>query len=188
MNALVYGNLPDDIMARITARHETMGHPHDRPLDRDDLLAAVTDKHGLLCMITDTIDAQLLDVAPQLKMIANFGVGYNNIDVEAATARGIMVSNAPGVLTDATADLTMALILAAGRRVAEADRHTRAGKFRSGLTALPNVVLLPHVGSATLETRRRMADLAVDNLLAGLDGRLPPNCINAQQLGIGSST
>ena len=70
MNTLVCGNLPDDIMARITARHETMGHPHDWPLDRDDLLAAVTDKHGLLCMITDTIDAQLLDGAPQLKMIA----------------------------------------------------------------------------------------------------------------------
>jgi glyoxylate reductase len=130
MKVLVCGNLPDDIMARIEARHEVSGHPHDCPIDRGDLLARVTHVEGLLCMITDVIDAPLLSRADRLKMIANFGVGYNNIDVPAATRRGIMVSNTPGVLTDATADLTMALILAVGRRIVEADRHTRDGKFR----------------------------------------------------------
>ncbi len=81
-------------------------------------------------MITDTIDDELLKKAPHLKMIANFGVGYNNIDLEAATKRGIPVSNTPDVLTDATADTTFALILAIARRVVEGDKRTRAGEFK----------------------------------------------------------
>lgn len=96
MKVLVCGNLPDDILARIGAMHDVHGHPYDHPMDRGELLAAVTHVHGLVCMITDKIDAPLLSKATQLKVIANFGVGYNNIDVEAATARGIMVSNRTG--------------------------------------------------------------------------------------------
>jgi glyoxylate reductase len=286
---------------------------------RDILLGSISDKDGLLCMITDTIDEELLQKAPHLKMIANYGVGFNNIDLEAATRRSIWVSNTPGVLTDATADTTFALILAVARRVVEGDRITREGKFRfwapfhflgrqvsgkmlgiigmgrigqavarraagfnmhviyqsrrridseeervlgatfvdmdtlistsdfislhvpltgetrhimnrqafekmkssaylintsrgpivderalfealkagriagagldvyehepeltPGLTELSNVVLLPHVGSGTIETRTRMAYLAVENLLAGLRGEIPPNCLNCQ--------
>jgi len=90
----------------------------------------VGDKDGLLCMITDRIDEEVLNRAPHLKMIANLAVGYDNIDVVAATLRRIPVSNTPGVLTDATADLTFALILATARRVVEGDKRTRAGKFR----------------------------------------------------------
>ncbi len=317
MNVLVTGNLPDTEIDRIEKEHRVQVHRQDRPMERRVILEAIGDKQGLLSMITDTVDSDLLDRAPGLKIVANFGVGYNNIDVPAATRRGIMVTNTPGVLTDATADLTMALVLAVARRVVEGDRYTRQGRFRfwapfyflgheitgktlgivgmgrigravarraagfdmrvlyhsrnplaeeeerklsvhyaglktllqeadfislhtpltpqtrhligsreldwmksdaflintargavvdeqalvealkqrriggagldvyeneprltPGLECLDNVVLLPHVGSATVETRRRMAAMAVDNLLAGLQGRIPPNCLN----------
>lgn len=317
ISVLVTGNLPDDVTASLRAEFDVTMHPLDRPMEREAILSAVRGKHGLLCMITDTVDDELLDQAPDLKIVANFGVGFNNIDVDAATARGIMVTNTPGVLTDATADLTMALILAVGRRVVEGDKHTRRGKFRfwapyyflgheitgktlgiigmgrigravarrasgfsmpvlyhnryrlpdekeqalgaryvdletllqqsdfvslhvpltpethhlissrqlaamksgaflintsrgpvvdetallnalekkqiggagldvyehepaltPGLEKLNNAILLPHMGSATEETRRRMGAMAVENLMAGLAGRLPPNCLN----------
>jgi len=317
MNVLVAGNLPDTEIDRIEKEHRVQVHRQDRPMERRAILESIGDKQGLLSMITDTVDSDLLDRAPGLKIVANFGVGYNNIDVPAATRRGIMVTNTPGVLTDATADLTMALVLAVARRVVEGDRYTRQGRFRfwapfhflgheitgktlgivgmgrigravarraagfdmrvlyhsrnplaeeeerklsvhyaglktllqeadfislhtpltpqtrhligsreldwmksdaflintargavvdeqalvealkqrriggagldvyeneprltPGLECLDNVVLLPHVGSATVETRRRMAAMAVDNLLAGLQGRIPPNCLN----------
>ena len=317
MNVLVTGNLPDAQIDRIEKAHRVQAHRRDCPMERRAVLDSIGDKQGLLSMITDTVDSELLDHAPELKIIANFGVGYNNIDVPSATRRGILVTNTPGVLTDTTADLTMALILAAARRVVEGDRRTRLGRFQfwapfhflgreitgktlgivgmgrigravarraagfnmrglyhnrhhldaeeeqvlqvqyvdlktllqeadfitlhtpltpqtrhligsrelawmksdaflintargavvdehallealeqgriggagldvyenepavtPGLERLDNVVLLPHVGSATVETRRRMAAMAVDNLLAGLEGRMPPNCVN----------
>jgi glyoxylate reductase len=317
MHVLVTGNLPDAEIDRIEREHRVQVHRRDCPMERGAVLDSIGDKQGLLSMITDRVDAELLDRAPELRIIANFGVGYNNIDVTAATRRGIMVTNTPGVLTDATADLTMALMLAVARRVVEGDQRTRQGRFRfwapfhflgheitgktlgivgmgrigravarraagfdmrvlyhnrnplaeeearalqvhyadlktllqaadfislhtpltprtrhligsrelawmksdafiintargavideqalvaaleqgriagagldvyenepaltSGLERLDNVVLLPHVGSATVETRRRMAAMAVDNLLAGLQGRTPPNCVN----------
>ena len=84
----------------------------------------------LLPLLTDTIDAALMDSLPKLAMISNYAVGYNNIDVGAATKRGIIVTNTPGVLTDATADLTFTLLLCAARRIVEADKYTREGKFR----------------------------------------------------------
>lgn len=317
MHVLVTGNLPDTEIDRIEREHRVQVHREDFPMERRDVLDSIGDKQGLLSMITDRVDAELLDRAPELRIIANFGVGYNNIDVTAATRRGIKVTNTPGVLTDATADLTMALMLAVARRVVEGDLRTRQGRFRfwapfhflgheitgktlgivgmgrigravarraagfdmrvlyhnrnplaeeearalqvhyaelktllqeadfislhtpltprtrhligsrelawmksdafiintargavidekalvealeqgriagagldvyenepaltSGLERLDNVVLLPHVGSATVETRCRMAAMAVDNLLAGLQGRTPPNCVN----------
>lgn len=316
MNVLVTGNLPGDIASPLEDRFDVTLHRQDRPMEREALLSAVGGKHGLLCMITDRIDGELLDRAPDLKMVANFGVGFNNIDIGAATARGILVSNTPGVLTDATADLTMALLLAAGRRVVEGDTYTRQGRFQfwapfhflgreitgktlgivgmgrigaavarraagfdmpimyhnrsrlpaeeeeavgaryvdldtllrqsdfislhvpltpdtrhligerelnamkpsaylvntargpvidesalldalkgkriagagldvyehepaltPGLDQLANVTLLPHMGSATENTRRRMGTMAVENLIAGLEGRTPPNLI-----------
>lgn len=321
MKVLVTGNLPDDLAAPLKAQFDVTMHTQNRPMGRDALLESVRGVHGLLCTITDAIDAALLDQAPDLKIIANFGVGYNNIDVNAATARGIMVTNTPGVLTDATADLAMALILAVGRRVVEGDKYTRRGKFQfwapfhflgseitgktlgiigmgrigaavarraagftmpviyhnrrrlpekeeralgaryvdlqtlleqadfvslhtpltpetrhmisapeldamkssaflintargpvvdeksllnaleqgriagagldvyeveptvtRGLEKLDQVVLLPHMGSATQETRRRMGAMAVENLMAGLQGNMPPNCLNADKI------
>jgi glyoxylate reductase len=324
MHVLVTGNLPDTEIDRIEREHRVQVHRGDCPMERRDVLDSIGDKQGLLSMITDRVDAELLDRAPELRIIANFGVGYNNIDVTAATRRGIMVTNTPGVLTDATADLTMALMLAVARRVVEGDLRTRQGRFRfwapfhflgheitgktlgivgmgrigravarraagfdmrvlyhnrnplaeeearalqvhyaelktllqeadfislhtpltprtrhligsrelawmksdafiintargavideqalvealeqgriagagldvyenepaltSGLERLDNVVLLPHVGSATVETRCRMAAMAVDNLLAGLQGRTPPNCVNPNVATLG---
>jgi glyoxylate reductase len=321
MNVMVTGRLPDAVIAKIRARHTVRMHALDRPMAHEDILAGIGGQQGLLSMITDTVDQELLDRAPDLKIVANFGVGFNNIDVAAASRRGIMVTNTPDVLTDATADLTMALLLAVARRVVEADRHTREGRFQfwapfyflgseitgktlgligmgrigaavarraagfnmrvlyhnrnpltaaqerdlkarhadlktllqasdfvslhtpltvetrhiigapelalmkpnaflintargpvvdeqallkalqqrriagagldvyenepaltPGLDLLDNVVLLPHMGSATVETRLRMAEMAAENLLAGLDGSLPQNCVNCEQL------
>jgi glyoxylate reductase len=319
MKVLVTGRLPEEVMTVIKEEHHVEAHGEDRPINRKRLLDLVGDKEGLLCMITDRIDEEVLDRTPNLKMIANLAVGYDNIDVAAATVRGIPVSNTPGVLTDATADITFALILATARRVVEGDRRTRAGEFRfwaplhflgrevsgktlgivglgrigravarrakgfdmqilyhsrrrlevfeekelgvsyedfnglleqsdfvslhvpltdgthhfiglreletmkqsaylintsrgpvvdeeallevlregriggagldvyehepiltPGLTELKNVVLLPHVGSGTIETRTRMGLKAAENLLAGLSGKRPPDCLNPE--------
>ena len=321
MKVLITGRLPAGVLADIEAEHTVVQNREDRPMPRDQILDKVAGQDGLLCMITDTVDAELLQRAPGLKIIANYGVGFNNIDVDAATRRGIPVSNTPGVLTAATADITLALILAIGRRVVEGDRYTRDGRFEfwaplhflgseisgktlgiigmgrigkavarraagfdmeiiytgrrqlpvdeeqrlnakfmdvdallsradfvslhvpltdethhligaaaldrmrpeaflintsrgpvvdeaalceallnrrikgagldvyedepavtPGLLGLDNVVLLPHVGSATIETRTRMARMAADNLLAGLAGQKPPNCLNWETL------
>ncbi|HTY26111.1 MAG TPA: D-glycerate dehydrogenase [Desulfomonilaceae bacterium] len=317
MKALVTGNLPEKILAMLRAEHEIVVNKYDRPMPREELIDNIKDKDGLLSMVTDRIDDELMEKAPNLRIVANCGVGYDNIDVAAATARGIWVTNTPGVLTDATADLTFALILAAARRIIEGEARVRAGKFKSwapflflgaqvtgkilgiiglgqigkavarrasgfnmrilyhdrnrvseseerelnatyadlktilseadfvslhvtltdqtrhlisareldymkptaylinasrgpvvdekalvealrtkkiagagldvyenepaltaGLADLDNVVLLPHVGSATLETRTAMAVLAAENLLDGLQGITPRNCLN----------
>ena len=318
---LVTGRLPQDIMTGLSKKYEADINIEDKPFDRQKLLDDIKDKEGLLSMITDTVDEEILDRADHLKMIAQFGVGYNNIDVKAATARGILVSNTPGVLTDATAELAFALILSISRRLVECDKITREGRFRywapmlflgrevtgktlgvigmgkigkavaqrarcfnmpilyhnrsrmskseekelmakyvdmktllsqadfitlhvpltdqtrhligsqelslmkptaylintsrgpvvdeqalletlrngriggagldvyenepaltPGLVELDNVILLPHVGSGTLETRFRMANMAAENLIAGLSGKVPPNLVNPEVL------
>ena len=96
---------------------------------KEEIIAGVKGRDALFSLLTDTIDGEVMDAAPELKIIANCAVGFNNIDVEEATRKGIMVTNTPGVLTDATADFAFALLMSAGRRVVEADRFTRAGKF-----------------------------------------------------------
>lgn len=318
---LITGRLPEDITASLAKSYAVEANMEDRPLDRQKLLQRIREKDGLISMITDNVDEELLNAAIHLKMIAHFGVGYNNIDVKAATHRGILVSNTPGVLTDATAELAFALILATSRRLVECDRITREGRFQywapmlflgrevsgktlgiigmgeigkavakrargfdmrilyhnryrleiseektlpaeyvslktllmesdivslhvplteqtkhcigkdelsvmkptaylintsrgpvvdegalvnalrekkisgagldvyehepdltPGLTELDNVILLPHVGSGTVETRMRMAAMAVRNLIAGLSGEVPPNLVNPEVL------
>lgn len=314
---LATGNLPANVLDMLREHCDTLWHGKDTPMDRKDLLREVADKDGLLSMITDTVDAELFDLAPRLRVVANMGVGFNNIDVGEATRRSIPVTNTPGVLTDTTADLAFTLILAVARRVVEGDRMVREGRFRfwapfhflgsevtaktlgiigmgrigqavarrargfdmrilynnrkrlpiveekaldvefadrttllaqsdfvtlhvpyteetrhlidekalsimkpsaflintargpvidekallaaltalriagagldvfenepaltPGLADLEQVVLLPHVGSATLETRTRMASMAAENLLAALQDRKPPNLVN----------
>ena len=101
-----------------------------RSLSSGELIAAVKDATAILCLLTDKIDRQLIDSAPHLKVISNYAVGYNNIDVDYASSKGIAVCNTPGVLTDSTADLAWALIMAACRRTVESDAYLRAGKFR----------------------------------------------------------
>lgn len=318
---LVTGNLPASVLDTLRREFQVQCHTDDRPMSRSKLIDSIHDKVGLLSMITDEINDELLDHAPKLIMIANMAVGYNNIDIDAATRRGILVSNTPGVLTEATADLAFSLILGTARRIAEGDRMVREGRFRfwapfhflgrevsgktlgiigmgrigkavarraqgfqmpilyfsrnplekaveeelnarhvplkdllgesdfvslhiplssdtryfigyrelsmmkptaflvntsrgpvvdekallralqngtiagagidvyenepsitPGLEKLDQVLLLPHVGSATLETRTRMAMMAAGNLLAGLRGESPPNLINPEVL------
>ncbi len=103
----------------------------ERIWTKDELIAKLQDGNynALYCMLTNPIDSQVLDAAPEVRVIANMAVGYNNIDVEEATKRSIMVSNTPGVLTDTTADFAWALLMASARRVVEADRFLREGKF-----------------------------------------------------------
>jgi len=318
---LITGNLPENVILPLKEKYEMEMNQEDRPMDRQELLLRVKDKQGLLPMLSDSINEEVLNCAPHLKMIANFGVGYNNIDVRLATARGIMVSNTPGVLTDATAELAFTLMLSVSRRLVEGDRMVREGRFKfwapmlflgrevtgktlgiigmgkigkaiavrarafdmrilyhnrkrinskeeenmrveyvdlktllkesdfvslnvplteetkhligknelslmkstaflintsrgqvidekalvevlrarkiggagldvyenepsltPGLTELDNVILLPHVGSGTLETRIKIGTLAVKNLIAGLEGRTPPNFVNPEVL------
>jgi glyoxylate reductase len=293
--------LPGDALDRLGAAHEVEVWPGELPPPPDALRAGVAEADGLLCLLTDRIDADLIEVAPRLRAIANYAVGFDNIDLAAATARGIEVGVTPDVLTDATADLAFALILAAARRIVEArdavldggwrtwdpngwlgadvhgatiaivgagrigqavarrargfdmevllvgrDDDLRAALARADVVSLhapltpqthhlidadalramkrnailvntargglvdqralaaalqegrlgaagldvtdpeplapddpllqaPNLLVVPHIGSATHGARARMADLAVDNLLAALDGRRMPH-------------
>jgi glyoxylate reductase len=98
----------------------------DDAIPRDLLLSKVGDVDGLLPLLTDNIDAEVMDAGRSLRVISNYAVGFNNIDLESATERGIYVTNTPGILTDTTADAAFALLMAAARRIPEADRHIRA--------------------------------------------------------------
>jgi glyoxylate reductase len=104
-------------------------HEADMPLGRTELIARLNGRQGLVCLITDAIDAPLLAACPDLKVVANVAVGFNNIDVAEATKRGVVVTNTPDVLTETTADFAWTLLMAAARRVVEADRYVREGKF-----------------------------------------------------------
>jgi glyoxylate reductase len=121
--------IPEAGLALLRAAGETWVSPHDRPLTRDELFEAVAGANGVLAMLHDVIDDAFLDAAgPQVRVIANFAVGYNNIDLDACSRRGVIATNTPGVLTDATADLAFALILIATRRLGEAERFVRSGQ------------------------------------------------------------
>lgn len=101
----------------------------DRGLTKDELKAWVSEADGVISIVADVIDDDVIATAPKLKVISNVAVGYNNIDVDSATRRGILVTNTPGVLTETTADFTWTLLMAAARRVVEGDRYVRAGRF-----------------------------------------------------------
>jgi lactate dehydrogenase-like 2-hydroxyacid dehydrogenase len=118
------------------------------PPPRDELLRRVAGRDGILMLLTDRVDDELLDAAgPQLRVVSNYAVGFDNVDVAACTRRGIPVGNTPGVLTETTADLAWALLMAAARRVAEGDRYVRAGRWR---TWGPQLLLGGDVHGATL--------------------------------------
>jgi glyoxylate reductase len=119
--------VPGSVRAELEELFELALHDSERPLGRGDLLAGVAGRDGVITMLTDRVDDELLDAAgPNLRVVANYAVGYDNVDVEAATRRGVVVSNTPDVLTEATAELTLALMLAVVRRIAEGDRFIRA--------------------------------------------------------------
>jgi len=104
-------------------------HPEDRVMTREEMLAAVPGRDGVLCLLTDRVDEEVMAAADRAKGFANYAVGYDNIDLEAARRRGLVVSNTPGVLTDATADMAWALLFSAARRVVAADKHMRSGEW-----------------------------------------------------------
>ncbi|MER3493930.1 MAG: D-glycerate dehydrogenase [Mastigocladus sp. ERB_26_2] len=121
--------------------------PERQPPPYEVLLEKVKEVDGLLCLLTDQIDQQLIQVGKSLKVISQMAVGFDNIDIPTATARRIPVGNTPGVLTDATADLTWALLMAAARRVVEADRFVRSHLWQ---TWEPDLLLGPDIAGATL--------------------------------------
>ena len=122
----IYGQAVDLLSGAVRLDY----HDSDESLAAEDLADRAAGKDGLVCQLTDRIDSALMDAAPSVKVISNIAVGFDNIDVRAATERGIICTNTPGVLTDTTADLAFALILAAGRRLGEAERYVRAGRYK----------------------------------------------------------
>jgi glyoxylate reductase len=307
VRVFVTRRLPGDAVERL-GEHDVEVWPESMPPGRDVLLARAPKLHGLLALLTDPVDADVIGAAPSLRAISNYAVGVDNVEVAAATERGIPVGNTPGVLTDSTADLALALMLGIGRRIAEGDAYVRRGDWRTwdpglllgrdlhgatvglvgfgrigravarrvegfgcevlytsrrggvGLDELlersdfvtlhapltpetrglidaaalrrmkptaylintargpmvdtnalaaalhageiagaaldvtdpeplpgdhplldaPRLLVVPHIASATHATRERMADMAVDNLLAGLAGERMPNCVNPE--------
>lgn len=124
--------IPDEALEIIAERCQyRIWDREDEPVPRDVLEREVRDVEGLFSLLTERVDEQLLDSAPKLKVVANMAVGYDNVDVAACMRRGIVVTNTPGVLTETTADLAFALMLAAGRRVTEAERFLRQGMWKT---------------------------------------------------------
>jgi len=115
---------------------EVKVNPYDRVLAKEELIEEVKGIDGLLCLLTDTIDGEIMDTNHNLRIISNYAVGYNNIDVKEATKRKIMVTNTPGVLTNTTADLAWALLMSIARRIIEADKFVRQGRFEGWLPLL----------------------------------------------------
>ena len=140
--------LPDAVMDRLEALFDTSNNRDDHAMDRDALAAAMADCDVLVPTVTDSIDAALIDGSgPRLKLIANFGAGVNHIDLPAARRRGIIVTNTPGVLTEDTADMTMALILSVPRRLAEGEKLVRSGTWNGWS---PGGMLGHRIGGKTL--------------------------------------
>jgi glyoxylate reductase len=120
---------PERVRAELERSFDLELYDSEQPPTRDELLSKAAGRDGLMTMLTDRIDDELLDAAgPQLRIVANYAVGYDNVDLEACTRRGVLVSNTPDVLTAAVAELTLALILALVRRVTEGDRLIRRGE------------------------------------------------------------
>lgn len=123
----VTGKIPQEAVDRLRARHDVTSWDADTTIERSELLQRVKGAESIVSLLTEKVDAELLDAAgPQLKIVSNVAVGYNNIDVPACTERGVKVTNTPGVLTEATADIAMALVLAATRRMGEGERVIRS--------------------------------------------------------------
>ena len=140
--------IPEEGLARVREATDATIWPDELPPSRDALLRAIEGCEGVLTLLTDRVDDEFLDHAgPQLKVVSNFAVGFDNIDVAACTARGVPVGNTPGVLTETTADLAWALLMAAARRLVEGDRYVRDGKWK---TWGPMLLMGPDVHGATL--------------------------------------
>jgi glyoxylate reductase len=131
MNVFVTRRLPGGALDRLAAAHDVEVWPERLPPGRDELLSRAKELEGLLSLLTDSVDAELIGAAPRLEAISNYAVGVDNVDLEAAAARGIQVGNTPGVLTDTTADLAVALMLGISRQLVEGDAYVRRGEWRT---------------------------------------------------------
>jgi glyoxylate reductase len=139
--------IPEKGLEMVREVCETRVWKGELPPPREVLLDEVREIEGLLCLLTDKVDAELLDAAPKLKVVSNMAVGFDNIHVAECTKRGIPVGNTPGVLTDTTADLAFALLMVAARRIVEGDRFVREGRWK---TWGPTLLLGYDIHGATL--------------------------------------
>lgn len=127
---LVTRRVPQECLDLLKPHCEIEHFNKDTAIPRAKLLKSLKDKDGLLCLLTDKVNHELLDAAPRLKAVSTFSVGFDHIDVPACKGRGVAVTNTPGVLTESTADFTWALLMAAARRVVEGDSYMRGGKYK----------------------------------------------------------
>ena len=127
---LISQALPAEALRSAQTRADVDVHDANAPLPKAALKERLQGRGGLVCLVTDTIDEDLLASCPDLRVVANVAVGFNNVDVAAATRRGVVVTNTPDVLTDTTADFAWTLLMATARRVIEADRFVREGRFK----------------------------------------------------------
>jgi len=146
-HVLVSAPLPGDALERLGSLHRVEIGETPTGLGRDGIRERIGDKQALVSLLSDRIDESVLDAAKELRVIANYAVGVDNIDLEACRRRGIVVTNTPGVLTDATADLAMALLLSTARRIVEADALARSGEWKGWA---PTEMLGMRVSSATI--------------------------------------
>ena len=129
-NVYITRMIQQEMIDTLRTSHDVEVSPHDRALTRAELLQQVRGRDAVISMLTDGIDGALLDAAgPQCRIVANFAVGFNNFDLQAATQRGVILTNTPGVLDEATATHAWALLLATARRITETDRYVRAGHW-----------------------------------------------------------
>jgi glyoxylate reductase len=173
-------HLPGGALERLTARHEVEIWPERLPPPRDAMLERAPELEGLLSLLTDRVDAELIEAAPRLRAISNYAVGVDNVDVEAASARGTPVGNTPDVLTDSTADLALALMLGIARRLAEGEAFVRAGDWATwepGLMlgrdlhgATVGIVGYGRIGQAV---GRRLEGFGCDLVTTGRSGGVP---------------
>ncbi|NHV96711.1 MAG: D-glycerate dehydrogenase [Thaumarchaeota archaeon] len=148
MRVVVTRRIADSALQKIMSRYEVVLYDSDYPPTREWLESNIRGADGVLCMLTDRFDSELLEKAERLKVLSSMSVGLDHVDLDAATRRGVYVTYTPDVLTDATADLTWALLLAAARRVCEADRFVRGGLWK--VAWAPNLLLGSDVYGKTL--------------------------------------
>lgn len=126
---LITRRIPEEALSLLRPHFELDHYNKDTAIPRKLLLQRIKDKEGALVILTEKINQELLDAAPKLRCVSTYSVGFDHVDVEACTRRGVAVANTPGVLTETTADFTWALLMAAARRVVEGDSYIRAGKY-----------------------------------------------------------
>ena len=172
--------LPGEAVERLAAAHDVTVWPHDLPPTPEELRALAAPAEGLLTLLTDAIDGELLSACPRLRVVSNYAVGTDNVDLEACRARGIAVGRTPDVLTAATADLTLALILAAARRLPEAQAAVRNGEWRTweparwlGLELDGATLLIVGPGRIGRAVATRAEAFGMRVVLAGRDDPLP---------------